>query len=315
MDLSELKGKLNELSTAKECPVVYVAEGVGGDKIPYSMPEYKAIVNEKTGKVETVASKGYVTIQHREAFAAVLDAMAAASKGAKFKASVMEQDGKAWMTVVFSEIKVDDGVQGIELGIKVKNSYDKSSSLKYSGSSKENREGHFEFFGYRLACNNGMTVKVSLGDISNAKLVPRAQAKVGDLVDVRKEAVFNPSAEELAVVKTTIRHFGKNTKMDLERVGEMIMALPIVARRLEEQIKAVQKISLDDKEAIVRLKEAGFGDRLIEKIMTRYANEEQTLWGLYNAATNYATHEDISPLATERNLKRAEGLMVAKVSA
>ena len=112
IDMTALKAKLDNLATAKECPVVYVEQGE-----PKAMPDFKAIINEKTGEVETVASKGYVTIQHKDAFAAVLDAVAAASKGAKFRASVMEQGGRAWMTVVFSDITADDGVRGIELGI------------------------------------------------------------------------------------------------------------------------------------------------------------------------------------------------------
>jgi hypothetical protein len=309
MDLSELKAKLDSLATAKECPVVYVENG----NKPIAMPDFKAIINEKTGEVETVASKGYVTIQHKDAFGAVLDAVAAASKGAKFRASVMEQGGRAWMTVVFSQITADDGLNGIELGINVRNSFDKTSALKYSGSTKENKEGHFEFFGYRLACMNGMTVKVELGDISKLNVVPKARAKVGDIVEVRKEAVFDPRKAEVEAVKATIRHFGKNTKMDLERVAEMIMALPLVARRLEEQIKAVQKVSYTTDEANARLTEVGFGDRLREKIMERYKSEEQTAWGLYNATTAYATHDEkVSPLAMERTYKRAALIMEAR---
>jgi len=305
MDLEEIKKQLDGLATARECSVCYV-ERVDGQTRPTEAANYKAVINNKTNEVETIASKGYVIIQHKEAFNAVLDAMAASSKGAKFKASVLEQNGRAWMTVVFSDIKADDGLNGIELGIRVTNSYDKTSALKYSGTTRENKEGHFEFFGYRLACMNGMTVKVSLGDISKLNLTDKLR-DVGDVV-LKKEFVVDKVEEQ--TVKTYIRHFGKNTKTNLERVREMMLALPVVAKRLEEQIETVKHISFTAEEAEAKLKEIGFGERTIEKIMERFKADEMTAWGLYNATTAYATHEEkVSPLSMERILKRAEAIM------
>jgi hypothetical protein len=306
-DLEDLRAKIGELATAKECPVVYVEEGNN----PKPCEEYKAVVNEKTGKVESIASKGYVIIQHKEAFEAVLDAVAAASKGARFKASVLEQEGKAWMTVVFSDIKADDGMQGIELGIKVTNSYDKSNALKYSGTQKENQEGHFEFFGYRLACMNGMTVRVSMDELNLDKLEvkEKSKAKVGEIVAVAREKV-GAGKQITGAASSYIRHYGKNAKANVERVREMMQALPAVAKRLEEQIAATQKISLNMEEATKRLEELGFGPRIQEKMLERYKHEEQTAWGLYNAITAHATHsEKVSPARMEKVLKTAEMVM------
>ncbi|VVB58110.1 Uncharacterised protein [Candidatus Anstonella stagnisolia] len=307
MDLAALRENLNGLATARECPVVY-ADNVDGQIIPKACPDYKAIVNNKTGKVEAIPSKGYTIIQHKDAFSAVVDALAAATKGQKFKAEVMEQNGRAWMTVVFSDVKADDGCDGIELGIKATNSYDKTSALHYSGTSKQNKAGFFEFFGLRLVCKNGMTVKVPLGDISKLTFNDKANAQVGDIVDIVKQ-----QAVETNQMRTSIRHFGNNTQMDITKVGEMIMALPIVARRLEEQIKAVKSISCTKEEAVKRLEELGFGDRASASIMARYMSDEQTVWGLYNSITAHATHEEkVSPLSTERILKKAEMLMTVR---
>ena len=305
IDLEELRGQINGLATAKECPVVYVEQTEQGN-VPKSAEEYKAVVNEKTGAVECIASKGYVVIQHKQAFDAVLDAVAAASRGAKFRASVMEQNGRAWMTVVFSDVKADDGLDGIELGIRVTNSYDKTCALKYSGTGKQNLEGHFEFFGLRLACMNGMTIRVNLGDISKLNLTDKHRA-VGDVV-LKKE--FKVDKADVQTVKTYIKHFGKNTQMDMDRVADMFMALPVVVKRLEEQIRTVKGISLTSKEAEARLVELGFGERTTAKVLARFRREEMTAWGLYNAITAHATHESkVSPLSMERTLNRAQGIM------
>lgn len=304
MDIEELKAQLNGLATAKERPVVYVEELADGTKMPVEAPDHKAIINEKTGEIETIASKGYVIIQHRDAFGAVLDALVASSNGAAFKANVCEQNGRAWMTVVFSNMRADDGMKGIELGIKVTNSYDKTCALKYSGTTKENDEGKFEFFGLRLECMNGMTVKVPI-DFATLEVKDKADAKVGDIVGVEK--VYQMEQKE---VSSYIRHFGKNTEANVARVHQMIMALPIVAKRLEAQIKRVQAISLTSDEAAKRITELGFGERVAKRIAERFQLEEQTAWGLYNSITAYATHDEkVSPLSMDRTLKAAEKIM------
>jgi hypothetical protein len=305
-DIAELKSQLDNLATAKGYPIVYVKQAEDGSNLPVKAEDYQAVVNEKTGKVETVASKGYVIIQHKQAFGAVLDAMVAASNGATFKSSVIEQNGRAYMTVVFSDMVADDGASGIQLGIKVTNSYDKTTALKYSGTNKENHEGRFEFFGLRLACQNGMTVKVSIEDFANLNVVNKAEAKVGDFVGVVKEE----SKQSVYEAKSYIRHYGKNTEQNVEQVRNMILALPSVAKRLEAQIKATKSVSMTAEEAAKRLESLGFGTRMSKKVMEQFAAEEKTAWNLYNCVTSYASHtEKVSPRNMENILQKAQAIM------
>ena len=303
-DLATLKARLNELSVAKAAPVFWADE----QNNPHPSEDHKAIVNVKDGHVFAIASKGYTIIQHKDAFEAVVDALAAMGPDAKIRASVMEQGGRAWMTVVYEGEVAQDGAAGIALGLKVSNSYNLTSALKYSGSSKENVEGKFEFFGLRLACMNGMTVRVPI-DFNTLEVVPRAEAKKGDIVDV---VYAHNGGVHRDVANSYIRHFGKKALVDVERARQMILALPLVAKSLERQIKNVKMIAYDREGARIRLKELNFGPLLQERILKRFdQGEESTAWGLYNAITAYATHEEkVSPSNMENTLKVAEQILV-----
>jgi hypothetical protein len=314
MDLNQLKLQLNGLATAKERPVIYVEKAADGSNIPVEVKDYKAIINEKTGKVENMASKNYVIIQHNEAFSAVIDALAATKGGSPFKASVMEQNGKAWMTVVFEDAVADDGAKGIEIGLSISNSYDGTSALKFGGSqNKFNREISIGLYGLRLSCMNGNVISFPIGDITSiVEAVPKKEAKVGDIIGYKTKTILNEKLEPQAVARTSIRHMGQNVQINLEQMRQIILALPQVAKRLEERIKAAQQVSLSSEEANVRLEELGFGPRLREKILTRFKQEEQTIWGLYNGSTSEMTHgKTVSPQRMENGLKQAERLLTA----
>lgn len=316
-DLESLKQRLNGLATAAEKPIVVVDKTESGEVVPQPADEFKAIWNNKTSKVANIVSKNYALIQHKDAFEAVLDALAAMKENPKVKASVEEFKGRAYMTVVFEDIKADDGADGIEVGFKVSNSFDKSASLRYGGvqskKHQEKVEEHFEFFGYRLVCGNGMTVRVP--NVSIETEVKGAQAKVGDIVEVKLEHVpehIKTTITEEAAVRTTIRHYGKNAIPQVLAVRDAFLKLPLVLKGLEEQIAFAKDIGMTREQAAKALKDLHFCDRTIEKLLEGFAVEEQNQWGLYNAITNYASHTDkLSAVAVERTLKMAQPLLVS----
>jgi hypothetical protein len=318
IDLNELKSRLDSLSTASEKPVVVVEK----DNTPRPALEFKAIVNDKDGTIHAIVSKGYTLIQHKAAFSAVVDALATIRSNDKVRATVVEEKGRAWLTVTFPEIKVDDGEAGIELGFKVKNSYDATTALTYSGTQRKSKweESHFEFFGYRLACMNGMTMRIPM-DFTKP-VVEKKDAKVGDIVNVKLEKV------EAGIQTTTeaaasgyIRHYGDKALLNLERMRQAFLQLPEIKRQLEQTIQTVRAISLTTEEAGKRLKELGFGERVVNDIMERFKIEEQTQWGLYNSITTEATHGRMkngtnkSILREEEMLGKASKLLVMEVRA
>lgn len=320
MDLTELKGKIANLATAREAPVVWVNEQA--DNSPVAMPEHKVIINNKTGKVEAITSKGYVIIQHSKAFEAALDALTAAKEGSRFRASVSEQGGRAWMNIVYEDAVANDGKQGIQIGVSISNSYDKTSSLRFGGSQAnfQNKGGEMTlgFYGLRLVCNNGMSIRVpiSLADLSRNGVKNKVGAVSGDIIGVEageEIAFMEPKRTEYSNEKRisgSVRHYGKDVELNLDRLNQMVLALPQVAKLLEAKIALVSAISMDRKEAELRLAEIGFGELVCRRIMARFAEEEKTQWGLYNAITAYATHEEkVSPRSMEVSLRKAELLM------
>jgi len=312
MDLASLREKLNGLATATEKSIAIVDKDEKGEIVSAPCDRFKAIWNEKDNEVAAIASKHYTLIQHADAFNAVLDALSAVKDNATVKANVEEYKGKAWMTVVFDDVVANDGEKGIELGFKVLNSFDKTTSLRYGGTQTRHKEW-FEFFGYRRVCANGMTVRVPNINL-NSISVKGSSAKVGEFTKVQLEKVEARVQE--AAVTGTVRHYGKIAEAQMMAIREALMKLPLVVSSLEEQIKAAQSIGMTQADARKRLTELKFAPRTIAKLIEIYKTQEQNQWGLYNSATYFASHTDgMSPQAVEYTLKTAAPLMQAKVTA
>ena len=172
---------------------------------------------------------------------------------------------------------------------------------------------HFEFFGYRLACSNGMTVRASLSFANGEpRIVDRLNAKVGDLVDVRLEEVHAGEKTVSEPVRAYIRHYGKNARLNLTRLESAILGLQHIIPEIEREIVEARKSELQDRRSAELLLEGlGFGDRQADAIMGAYSLEPQNEWGLYNAITGVATHEKNKSLRTmERMLKMAQPILV-----
>ena len=309
MDMETLRAKLNGLATASEKPVFVADKTESGEVIPLEAKNFKAIWNDKENQLATIASKNYTLIQHSTAFGAVLDAITAVKTNPQVKARVEERNGRAWMTVVFEDIIAKDGAQGIEIGLKATNSFDKTSSLKYGGQGKQST-GAFEFFGYRRTCSNGMAIR--LESINWELVKPEAEAKaIGDQFARLEAQVIRVDASQ------SIRHYGQNAIIKLDGIMSALAKLPYVAKNLEERIVEAQSEAIAEKEAGEMLEKLGYCDRTHKRLMEQFEHEEQTRWGLYNAITAYASHtERLSPLAVERELNKAKPLlMTARVIA
>jgi len=295
----EALGKLVEaLPSVKEVPLDYIFDGrlVGARN-------YKALVDSKTGNLEAVVSKSYAVVQNRDAFGAVVETLRETCPDAKIRASVLQERGRAWMSVVFSDIKADDGADGIELGFTVMNSYDRSSSVHFGGT--QNRQsGHFEFFGLRLACMNGMTMRVPIADWDKLEVKNAADARVGDIVGVSKE--FVGKTVEEAATALSFRHIGRVDRK-LEGISLMVSALPCAATLLRARVKTMHAEPVNAFEAREKLNKLGFGPRTNQSIMACFASEESTAWGLYNAVTHHATHgARVSPRRMQEMLAQVE---------
>jgi len=271
------------------------------DRLPEAS-EKDVVVDGKTEKgfkaicqgeqVLKIFTDKYALIQHRDAFAGVLDALLLAEKE-NVKAAVFQTPGRAYLTVVFPEIVVDDGAEGIELGFKVSNSH-MGEALKFSGSSTKNTS-EFKFFGYRLACSNGMILPVELEKMTVADM--ELTEKKGGIFqkEVRTQKI-------LAKAGGRIVHIG-DADAKVQLVYQKIMLMYRSVAVVKQYIDSMRNRQLTREEAIKSL-EGVFGPRIGASVLSQFDMEEQTLFGLYNSVTYLASH-------SERSEPNKEMLMMA----
>lgn len=226
---------------------------------------YKAIM--VNNKVIDIPSKHYKLIQHEQAFEPILEGLA--QRGKPYKYALMCNSRKAWLNVY-----VGEGTDTIRYGFSVSNSIDRSSSLKYGLKADGVKARVIELVGYRQVCSNGMKIRVPLN-----------QAEF-----VREEERLK--IEELLHKKMIYRHTG-NVKQAISEVQYTVEAFLLLEQPLARIVAKAQTRKLTLAQARV-LVEKYVGRRKRDKILAQYGNEEQSLWGLYNAITWLASHRNIT---------------------
>jgi hypothetical protein len=135
----------------------YEVEISGGHKILlepgyHNVPHNKGVLNLTRGTLAAVVGSDYSVLQHGDALGVSMNVIQSLGVKSLYK---VENDGNvARMEVLFPDIKVrDDSKQGVQLGVRISNSYDKSTSFRG------------ELYGYRSICSNGMYLRKMLGEI------------------------------------------------------------------------------------------------------------------------------------------------------
>jgi hypothetical protein len=214
------------------------------------------------------------------------------------KYQVQEKGGYAWLYVIFPELTADDGESKIELGFRVRNSVNGTSALTFS-SDRKFTDTHFEMFGRRLICGNGMTIKVPLAETIFTDFI----------VKEKVQKIFSKKLGSGYVV-----HKG-NAQARLLDLKALIDAIALSIPSINGMIKEAQSIGLErDLEAAKKfLEECGFGERLVKYVLEEYSNTEDlknfSNYELYNGITFYASHGQKSQNAAENLLKKAQVLL------
>lgn len=129
-------------------------------------PKHKGIWNIDKKHLSCIATDKYKIIQHREAFEQLTDVLS--ELGIKFKGVLRDDGDRVSSEIVFDGKLIKDDSKGVQLGVRIVNSYDKSHSL------------FGELWAYRLVCSNGMVLGKAVGDIRFSRW------HMGT-IDVRKE--------------------------------------------------------------------------------------------------------------------------------
>jgi len=129
--------------------------------------EHKGIWNIDNHALACIAGKDYAIVQHDEVVKQFVEVLQTLGLNGTGHARNMRD--KMEVKFLFDGMdKVDDGEQGIKLGVRFVNSYNKTQCL------------HGELYAWRMVCSNGMM----LGEAINGISLKRAH--IGE-IDVRKE--------------------------------------------------------------------------------------------------------------------------------
>jgi len=139
-ELNDLACQIGRFDTAAPAPLFY-----GNAVSPLPLTGWKGVYNMATGKMAAVVSEGYQEIQHNDVCSAVVQTLGRLNLDVQGR--VNDYHDKVVMDLVFQKdgLAITDDAQGIMLGLRVINSYNKSSSFR------------LEMFGFRKICQNGMT--------------------------------------------------------------------------------------------------------------------------------------------------------------
>ena len=294
-DISHLGKSLKTLPIAK-AENVRTDSGVVADN-------HKAIV--VNGKVVSILTNKYRLVQHKEAFKPIIESVKLA--GVKFFNYNLLADTKKAHLDIYTETARDDK-EGIEFGFRCTNTFDGRSSIKFNMQlSKAQRwvelveKDEVSVWGFRMACKNGMMVKVPL---AYEKVVrPEERAKITTLLNQAK----------------SVAHFEPSVKKGLSEIKYIIEALLILRDPIERLIKIADSISLEgfDKEDIIKLVTKYIGKKMSKSVFDQWAKsteENITLWGLFNAVTALATHrKDLSETTRQRLYEKAADMLEAEI--
>lgn len=243
--------------------------------------ERKGIFDAKTGNLHDVVSDGYVLIQHKDAFKRMIDSLEVPDD-ADLNVTTGHYKGRAEMNLLFNKIVVPDDSQGVTLGLKLVNSYDRSSAFGVQLKRNIYEKGKFiVFYGMRQICSNGMKIMIPLSQMTAEeidKMSPNDVRAKEENIKVHTEAFTG-----------RIVHYGKNT------FNLKFMNLQDMVNRASNFVKiAIQNAinkNLTETQLKLTLQELNLPNKIIEEMIEEFKTEKKSTWDAYNQVTAYASHK------------------------
>jgi hypothetical protein len=260
---------LNEIPKAHLHQIIMDKEHYG-----YTIDNTKKIMAVVVdGNIVATVSRHYKLVQHKDAFEPIFTALHKTATPYDF--ALLQTDTKAFVKVFVDEI--GDNGSGIKLGFEARNSIDGKGAINYSMTSTKltrRKTTVVEVVGLRLACKNGMKVRVPLDQAEEIK------------IDIRTE--IQEKAKELLRLATNIIHMGEVEKK-IEAVQYVTEAMTLLKEPIAQIIQSAKEKEIGEKYA-KELIAKYIGKRLSQRIYEQFQREDRTIWGLYNAITYVASH-------------------------
>lgn len=256
---------------AVEVPVFY-----GENK--EETPRYKGIYNKGSGELAQVASKNYQIIQHEDVTISLYNTLE--RKGINCFGRIDNFINSVRFDLIFgskeSPVK-DDSNGGVMIGIRVKNSFDKSTSFS------------LEMYGFRMVCQNGMSLGKALNSIKEVTIhcgKEKTRETIESIIDSFIDRVIASSDKLQKLVDNSIKD-----KLDTQKIG-LILSKLIKTQKHRDKIGELLGISFIEVEENGKTTIIPFVEE--NKILSRY--------DFYNALTNYISHNTLG-LSVENNLQ------------
>ena len=219
-------------------------------------------------------SKDYKLVQHRQAFAPIVEALAV--KGVEnYEFTAWANNRKAFLGVLVAEAN-----DTLQYGFRCSNALDGSGSISYGLKAKRVdqfaeivEKEHVTVWGIRKTCSNGSIIKIPLK--STKYLDVETREKVTQLMTEFKNIRHTKGAEERVL-----------------EVQYLVEAFLLLRNPLNRMIFDAQKLHLEPakvKELITKY----VGERVVKRIeQDFYRHDDRSLYGLWNAVTSVASHTD-----------------------
>jgi len=193
----------------------------------HAAPHNKGVLNLATGTLAAVTGKEYSVLQHGDALGVSLNVIN--GLGTKALYAVENDRNVARLEVMFPEITIhDDSADGIALGVRLSNSYDKTTG--FNG----------EFYGFRQVCANGMYSRKLLGEINiSARHVGDNFQSLTELVtNFVKRVLDSPKVVEDMIAQAI------SQKLEFTDNEQVYNTIWDITRNIKQTEKIVERIPL-----------------------------------------------------------------------
>jgi hypothetical protein len=225
-------------------------------------------------EVIDVPTDKYFLKQHSECFRPIINGLTV-SGVSDFKFCAWATNKRAELAIL-----VGDASDGVKFGFKATNSYDRSSSIRYGFTAKKKtselqivEREHILAWTYRQVCANGLVIKV-----------PLKTCKYMDTETITK-------VKTLLTETRSIAHLGDQVDEKIQNIQFVTEAYLLLKNPIKLMIEDAQNVHLTGEDAD-KLVEKYVGHRRKQWILDQFNMEEQSLWGLTNAITYIASHDE-----------------------
>lgn len=291
------------------------------------------VINGET--FETVSTR-YKLVQHADAFKPVVETLSGIDLN--IGVSVGWSGDAAWLDCIVEE----DVADSVRIGFRVGNAHDGATALTYSFATAKvekhvetkkwetqvgkidagaggfkpedftpkNAGGYryIELVGYRMACSNGMLIRIPLEEALNATDAPKSGVGSISVKQVMTE-IWESHEERLTVrnlaqQSARIAHIGKvGDKIAAQKkIAEFMALLRNPVQRMIQRAQATKITPVEARETL----EAYLGVRLATDVLASNTEPLETSWDLYNYITFFATYKAKNE-REENKLQRAGG--------